>query len=266
MLYLTAQRDNMPPVASFTASTYNPGRDDKVTFDASGSTDTEDGTPSTYSWDCGDGSTDTGVTASYAWADFGSYTVILTVTDSAGASAETTAVINVGTAAKKVLEADGNIAVREDTFAHTSSDPLPVGWYETKAGLARMVIAIHFPADRDPDFDATNFTKAALVFSALEVPLAYPEALSACAVIGGWSESDGLDKGLCFSKVAVARAGTYEVNISDLVLLWLKRDIENWGVALIPADMGEESVTSIASRRHESKEDLTPKLVVEFLQ
>lgn len=81
-----------------------------------------------------------------------------------------------------------------------------------------------------------------------------------------WTPQEWLDKGLCFSKVAVTRAGTYEVNISDLVLLWLKRDIENWGVALIPADMGEESVTSIASRRHESKEDLTPKLVVEFLQ
>ncbi len=69
-----------PPAASFveSAALVSPGAD--VTFNASGSSDS-DGTIVAYTWDFGDGTTDTGVTAVHAYADSGLYTVTLTVLD-----------------------------------------------------------------------------------------------------------------------------------------------------------------------------------------
>jgi PKD repeat protein len=76
---------NRSPVADFTESAHTVYTSESINFDASGSYD-PDGTIVSYSWDFGDGNTATGVTASHAYADNGSYVVNLTVTDNDGAT------------------------------------------------------------------------------------------------------------------------------------------------------------------------------------
>jgi PKD repeat protein len=67
---------NQPPVAAFTSSCTNLS----CTFDASGSSD-PDGTITSYGWNFGDSSTDSGVSPSHTYAAAGTYPVSLTVTD-----------------------------------------------------------------------------------------------------------------------------------------------------------------------------------------
>ncbi|MDX1661429.1 MAG: PKD domain-containing protein, partial [Gemmatimonadota bacterium] len=72
---------NSPPTASFTYTCTDLSCD----FDGSGSTDS-DGTIASYAWDFGDGNTASGQTVSHTYANDGTYTVTLTVTDDDGAT------------------------------------------------------------------------------------------------------------------------------------------------------------------------------------
>ena|GEM_PF-1614527 len=65
-----------------------------VTFDASGSTDAESGIAS-YSWDFGDGYTESGIIVGHTYDTVGTYNVILTVTDYFGNEGYTTESIQV---------------------------------------------------------------------------------------------------------------------------------------------------------------------------
>jgi len=74
-----------PPSASFTATPISGLAPLVVQFDASLSMDPEDG-PLSFDWDFGDGQTGAGERPSHTYAKAGSYTVTLTVRDSAGSS------------------------------------------------------------------------------------------------------------------------------------------------------------------------------------
>ncbi len=76
---------NQAPTATFSASS----SDLTVTVDASASTD-PDGTITGYAWDFGDGTSATGPSVAHSYLAAGNYTIALTVTDNAGASATTT--------------------------------------------------------------------------------------------------------------------------------------------------------------------------------
>ena len=91
---------NEAPTASFTTNVTTPEPGESVTFDASGSADS-DGPVSSYSWDFGDGATATGETVTHSYSSAGDYTVTLTVTDDAGGtdSASTTVSVSGGNAA-----------------------------------------------------------------------------------------------------------------------------------------------------------------------
>lgn len=80
---------NAPPVAAFSANPPEGSAPHSVSFDATTSTDPDDSIVS-YSWDFGDTGTGTGITTSHTYAAPGNYTATLTVTDSFGASDQTT--------------------------------------------------------------------------------------------------------------------------------------------------------------------------------
>jgi PKD repeat protein len=89
----SATPTNEPPVAdfSFTCTELD------CSFDGSGSIDL-DGSITSYVWDFGDGSTGTGMTTTHLYAADGSYTVTLTVTDDAGATASVSQTVSVAAA------------------------------------------------------------------------------------------------------------------------------------------------------------------------
>jgi serine protease len=81
---------NQPPTASFTYSCI----DLSCNFDGSGSGDS-DGSITSYAWNFGDGTTDSGVTASRTYAAGGTYNVTLTVTDDDNATGSTSQSVTV---------------------------------------------------------------------------------------------------------------------------------------------------------------------------
>jgi PKD repeat protein len=80
---------NAAPTAAFTISCSGLS----CAFDSTGSTDT-DGTIVSYGWDFGDGTSGSGSYLPHIYARAGSYTVSLTVTDNAGATASDSKAIN----------------------------------------------------------------------------------------------------------------------------------------------------------------------------
>jgi len=82
---LTPISTNQPPHAAFTFSPGSPTVGDTVTFDASGSSDS-DGSIVSYSWDFGDGGSCSGAVVTHAFTASIAYDVTLTVTDDDGAS------------------------------------------------------------------------------------------------------------------------------------------------------------------------------------
>jgi len=81
---------NRPPLVLFTETAETVLIGEAITFNASDSYD-RDGQIVSYFWSFGDGANATGVVVSHAYADNGTYTVTLTVTDDNGAVASATA-------------------------------------------------------------------------------------------------------------------------------------------------------------------------------
>ena len=72
---------NQPPVARYSFSPSNPANGTTVSFDAGSSSDS-DGDNLSYDWTFGDGGSDSGQRVTHSYAESGTYTVTLIVTDS----------------------------------------------------------------------------------------------------------------------------------------------------------------------------------------
>ncbi|WP_018256753.1 PKD domain-containing protein [Halomicrobium katesii] len=92
---ITVGSVNEEPTASFSVDPASPAPGEQASFDASESSD-PDGSIASYEWAFGDDSTATGETASHTYAEAGSYSVELTVTDDGGATGATTTTVQVG--------------------------------------------------------------------------------------------------------------------------------------------------------------------------
>lgn len=133
---------NAPPVASFTASTV--GR--KVAVDGSGSSD-PDGTIASYAWNFGDGSTATGATPSHTYAETGTYTVTLTVTDNRGDSDTTTRDVTIVNTPPVAAFTSSVTKLKMSVDAADSSDPdgrvESYAWDFGDGGTASTAAATH---------------------------------------------------------------------------------------------------------------------------
>jgi len=85
---------NAAPTATFTATPISGRAPLPVSFDASGSRDT-DGTIASYAWTFGDTGTGTGATPQYTYNTAGTFTATLTVTDNEGATGTFSRIITV---------------------------------------------------------------------------------------------------------------------------------------------------------------------------
>ena len=111
-----------PPVASIAAAPLGGQAPLEVTFSAAGSSD-EDGTITSYAWDFGDGGTSADVDVVHTYADVGTYTATLTVTDDFGNTAAASVTIVADTAPVAAIAADpvAGRAPLEVTFSGAGS-------------------------------------------------------------------------------------------------------------------------------------------------
>jgi PKD repeat protein len=87
------------PKAEFVVSPSSPAVNEKVFFNAAGSTASVGRTIVRYDWDYGQGRQDSGQLVWHVYAQAGEYTVVLTVTDDAGNKGTTTKTVSVGSGA-----------------------------------------------------------------------------------------------------------------------------------------------------------------------
>ena len=146
---------NESPSASFTTSPSTSAIDETVSFDASGSTDS-DGSIERYEWDFGDGTTGTGRTVTHSFESTGDYTVSLTVTDDAGATDTVAKSITVRTGGgdgqcgdeTKTTTTEGSLGGYWDSIEYTYTPQL--------SDLCQVSISMSGPSDADFDLYVTT--------------------------------------------------------------------------------------------------------------
>ncbi|HKF58202.1 MAG TPA: glycoside hydrolase family 44 protein [Blastocatellia bacterium] len=134
---------NQPPSAVLKATPSSGNTPLTVMLDGTGSSD-PDGSITAYSWDFGDGSAGSGANVSHVYANAGTYTARLTVTDNSGAQASATTTITANTAPAVLAAPDsltGSVASRKVTLNWHDNSNNESGFYIERAPKSTGVFA-----------------------------------------------------------------------------------------------------------------------------
>ncbi len=131
---------NNPPIASFTYVPKNPAVGQQISFTASSSYD-PDGNIVSYDWDFEDGNSGSGVNPTHAYAQDGTYTVTLTVTDNDGATDSNSTTVVVGNIAPIVTIHSPPAITNDSTpLLHATFDQIAAStWYVLDNGDIKPV-------------------------------------------------------------------------------------------------------------------------------
>lgn len=131
---------NTPPIAAITPSATTGEAPLTITFDGSGSSDS-DGTISTYTWNFGDGSSATGKQVSHTFTDAGTFSASLMVTDDQGLTSTTS------------IPIIATVPVQE-----TNQPPVAAISVTTSTGKAPLTVSFSASGSTDPDGTIANYT------------------------------------------------------------------------------------------------------------
>jgi DNA/RNA endonuclease G (NUC1) len=126
------ESNTQPPIAAISGPQGSVTEGSSVALNGSGSLD-PNGSVASYAWDFGDGSSGEGVSVSHTYAQDGSYTVRLTITDNDGLTDSAVFTVTVANVAPVVdAVADGSLDVGATyTVTGTFSDPGADAWTAT---------------------------------------------------------------------------------------------------------------------------------------
>lgn len=143
---------NSPPVASFTCNPSSGGAPLPVSFNASGSYDS-DGSIVSHQWSFGDGSSGTGVEISHTYQNAGTYVAKLTVTDNQGArdTSSKTITVSVGLAPPAWIIGTWSDEFDTSTYTFTAGDVV-----FTTAGISISFTQVYTAASADMSDSATS--------------------------------------------------------------------------------------------------------------
>jgi len=133
---------NDPP----TAATGGPWTVDEAAVLALSDASTDDGTIVAWLWDFGDGSTSTTQNPTHAYADDGTFTVALTVTDDFSISASATTTVTVANVPPTITSTPAGAATENSawTYSPTATDPAgtadPLNWSLDAGAPAAMTV------------------------------------------------------------------------------------------------------------------------------
>jgi parallel beta-helix repeat protein len=181
---VTVTAPDAPPTAALSVTPASGTAPLDVTADASGSSDTDSTPIASYKFDFGDGSAVVGpqsaATASHTYTDAGTYTVKVTVTDTADQASTATTQVTVTSApdappaaALTVTPGSGTapLAVNADASASTDGDDTPIASYKFDFGDGSAVVGPQAGATASHTYSAAGtFTVTVTVTDTADQP------------------------------------------------------------------------------------------------
>lgn len=229
-------------------------------LDGSGSSSVN-GSISSYQWDFGDGTTGTGATQQHTFTKPGTYTVSLTVEDTAGQRQYAARSFRVapGSIAQTIYSVDVNV---DPLGTPTQDSILRVGNANVSAGLDTRAFLKFDLSGIDP--------KVGVLSAKLQLYLESTQAFGAVylyqVTAGGWTNPlsvpywYGLGSQIAMVSPQGGALGYYTIDVTSVVQAWLIGSSANYGLSLVGTEgYGYTGKSFVSSRGDSSK---APQLII----